>query len=317
MKNLSFVFPGQGSQAVAMLSSLANAFSSVKETFDEASDILGYDLWKLVRLGPASELNKTWKTQPALLVSSVAIYRVWRKHVNGVQPTIMAGHSLGEYSALVCSNTINFSDAVRLVEIRGNLMNDAVPSEAGAMFAIIGLDDSSVKEICEESAQDQVVSPVNFNAPGQVVVAGNKEAVERAIDLSKKRGAKRAIRLPVSVPSHCKLMRSISSDFLLELEKVNFSIPSIPVVNNVDVRVETDPKAIRDALVRQLYSPVRWTETINFMVSKKGITSIFEIGPGSVLTGLNRRINNDLNLASINDPLSFSSIIEKYIKGTL
>jgi [acyl-carrier-protein] S-malonyltransferase len=184
------------------------------------------------------------------------------------------------------------------------------------MFAIIGLDDFSVKTICDESAQNQVVSPVNFNAPGQVVVAGNKEAVERAIRLSRERGAKRAIRLPVSVPSHCELMRHISSDFLLELEKVAFSMPSIPIVNNVDVRVENDPKAIRNALIRQLYSPVRWTEIIHFIVSE-GITNIFEIGPGSVLTGLNRRINSDLNLVSINDPLFFSSIIEKYIQGTL
>jgi [acyl-carrier-protein] S-malonyltransferase len=224
----------------------------------------------------------------------------------------MAGHSLGEYSALVCSNVIKFSDAIRVVEIRGHLMNDAVPNGAGAMFAIIGLDDLSIKKICEESAQGQIVAPVNFNAPGQVVIAGNKEAVERAIKLSRKRGAKRTIFLPVSVPSHCKLMKNISSKFLLELEKITFSMPSIPIVNNVDVRVETDSNAIRNALIRQLYSPVRWTEIIYFMVSK-GITNMFEIGPGSILTGLNRRIDSNLKLASINDPLFFSSIIEKYI----
>ena len=309
MTQFAFVFPGQGSQTVGMLSELAATYPLVEATCREASDALGYDLWQLVSAGPAEELNKTWQTQPALLAASVAIYRVGQQQ-GGAQPTLMAGHSLGEYSALVCAGVLDFADAIKLVELRGKLMQEAVPEGTGAMQAIIGLDDASIRKACEESAQGQVVSPVNFNSPGQVVIAGNKEAVERAGAACKAAGAKRALPLPVSVPSHCALMKPAADKLAVALEEIAFNAPSVPVVNNVDVKCESDAAAIRHALVRQLYSPVRWTESVEFMASQ-GVTQLLEMGPGKVLTGLTKRIVDSLTAAAVNDPTSLSAALEQ------
>ncbi|CAI2455297.1 ACP S-malonyltransferase [Serratia plymuthica] len=309
MTQFAFVFPGQGSQALGMLADLAAQFPIVEETFSEASSALGYDLWQLVQQGPAEELNKTWQTQPALLAASVAIFRVWQQQ-GGKTPAMMAGHSLGEYSALVCAGVLDFQAAIRLVELRGKLMQEAVPEGTGAMFAIIGLDNEAIAKACEESAQGQVVSPVNFNSPGQVVIAGNKEAVERAGAACKAAGAKRALPLPVSVPSHCALMKPAADKLAVALQEITFSAPQVAVVNNVDVRTETDPEAIRSALVRQLYSPVRWTESVEFMAAQ-GVTSLLEVGPGKVLTGLTKRIVDTLTAAAVNDAASLSAALEQ------
>ncbi|AMG29565.1 [acyl-carrier-protein] S-malonyltransferase [Grimontia hollisae] len=305
MSNFAVVFPGQGSQAVGMLAELAEQFPVVQETFAEASEVLGYDLWALVQNGPAEDLNQTNRTQPALLTASVAIWRVWQQE-GGAQPSVMAGHSLGEYSALVCAGVIDFKQAVKLVELRGELMQEAVPAGVGAMSAIIGLDNDAIAKACEEAAQGQVVSPVNFNSPGQVVIAGNKEAVERANALCKAAGAKRALPLPVSVPSHCALMKPAADKLAVALEEIEFSAPSIPVINNADVAIETDPAAIKDALVRQLYGPVRWTEGCEKMAND-GVELLLEMGPGKVLTGLAKRIDKRLNAAAVNDPASLEA----------
>ncbi|HGE8281797.1 TPA: ACP S-malonyltransferase [Serratia marcescens] len=309
MTQFAFVFPGQGSQTVGMLAELAAQFPIVEETFGEASSALGYDLWQLVQQGPAEELNKTWQTQPALLAASVAIFRVWQQQ-GGKAPALMAGHSLGEYSALVCAGVLDFKAAIRLVELRGKLMQEAVPEGTGAMYAIIGLDNDAIAKACEESAQGQVVSPVNFNSPGQVVIAGNKEAVERAGAACKAAGAKRALPLPVSVPSHCALMKPAADKLAVALQDITFNVPQVPVVNNVDVRTENDPEAIRSALVRQLYSPVRWTESVEF-IAAQGVTSLLEVGPGKVLTGLTKRIVDTLTAAAVNDTASLSAALEQ------
>ncbi|HIE2221499.1 TPA: ACP S-malonyltransferase [Serratia marcescens] len=309
MTQFAFVFPGQGSQTVGMLAELAAQFPIVEETFGEASSALGYDLWQLVQQGPAEELNKTWQTQPALLAASVAIFRVWQQQ-GGKAPALMAGHSLGEYSALVCAGVLDFKAAIRLVELRGKLMQEAVPEGTGAMYAIIGLDNDAIAKACEESAQGQVVSPVNFNSPGQVVIAGNKEAVERAGAACKAAGAKRALPLPVSVPSHCALMKPAADKLAVALQDITFNAPQVPVVNNVDVRTENDPQAIRSALVRQLYSPVRWTESVEF-IAAQGVTSLLEVGPGKVLTGLTKRIVDTLTAAAVNDTASLSAALEQ------
>ncbi|GAA3584215.1 ACP S-malonyltransferase [Gibbsiella greigii] len=309
MTQFAFVFPGQGSQAVGMLADLAAQYPVVEQTFSEASGALGYDLWQLVQQGPAEELNKTWQTQPALLAASVAIFRVWQQQ-GGSMPALMAGHSLGEYSALVCAGVLDFTAAVRLVELRGKLMQEAVPAGTGAMYAIIGLDNDAIAKACEASAEGQVVSPVNFNSPGQVVIAGNKEAVERAGAACKAAGAKRALPLPVSVPSHCALMKPAADKLAVALQEVVFNAPQVAVVNNVDVRTENDPEAIRSALVRQLYSPVRWTESVEY-IAAQGVTSLLEIGPGKVLTGLTKRIVDTLTAAPVNDPASLSAALEQ------
>ncbi|MDP8619986.1 ACP S-malonyltransferase [Serratia marcescens] len=309
MTQFAFVFPGQGSQTVGMLAELAAQFPIVEETFGEASSALGYDLWQLVQQGSAEELNKTWQTQPALLAASVAIFRVWQQQ-GGKAPALMAGHSLGEYSALVCAGVLDFKAAIRLVELRGKLMQEAVPEGTGAMYAIIGLDNDAIAKACEGSAQGQVVSPVNFNSPGQVVIAGNKEAVERAGAACKAAGAKRALPLPVSVPSHCALMKPAADKLAVALQDITFNAPQVPVVNNVDVRTENDPEAIRSALVRQLYSPVRWTESVEF-IAAQGVTSLLEVGPGKVLTGLTKRIVDTLTAAAVNDTASLSAALEQ------
>ena len=312
MTNFTFAFPGQGSQSVAMLADLAEKFSIVTDTYKEASDALGYDLWALVQNGPSEDLNQTDKTQPALLAASVAIWRVWLEQ-GGEKPSIIAGHSLGEYSALVCADVIDFQAAIKLVELRGQLMQQAVPAGTGAMSAIIGLDNDKILACCEDAAQGQVVSPVNFNSPGQTVIAGNKEAVERAGLLLKEAGAKRVLPLPVSVPSHCALMKPAAEKLAIALESVEFKSPSISVINNVDVAIESDPIKIKDALVRQLFCPVRWTEIVEKM-AEKGISLQVEAGPGKVLSGLVRRIDKSFTAQFINDCASLESSL-KTVKG--
>ncbi|MCG6218707.1 ACP S-malonyltransferase [Vibrio furnissii] len=306
MSKFAIVFPGQGSQAVGMLAELGEQYDVVKQTFAEASDALGYDLWALVQNGPAEDLNQTFRTQPALLASSVAIWRVWQA-LGLEQPEVLAGHSLGEYSALVCAGVIDFKAAIKLVELRGQLMQEAVPAGTGAMYAIIGLDDAAIAKACEDAAQGDVVSPVNFNSPGQVVIAGQKDAVERAGALCKEAGAKRALPLPVSVPSHCALMKPAAEKLAVALEALEFNAPQIPVINNVDVATETDPAKIKDALVRQLHSPVRWTEGVEKMAAQ-GIEKLIEVGPGKVLTGLTKRIVKTLDAAAVNDIASLEAV---------
>lgn len=305
MSKLAIVFPGQGSQAVGMLSELAEQHEAVTQTFAEASEVLGYDLWALVQNGPAADLNETFRTQPALLAASVAIWRVWQEQGNE-KPVVLAGHSLGEYSALVCAGVIDFKEAIKLVELRGQLMQQAVPAGVGAMSAIIGLDNDAIAKACEEAAQGEVVSPVNFNSPGQVVIAGNKDAVERAGALCKEAGAKRALPLPVSVPSHCALMKPAADKLAEKLQEIEFKAPEVAVINNVDVQAETTPEAIKDALVRQLYGPVRWTEAVEKMAAE-GVESLLEMGPGKVLTGLTKRIDRKLSAAAVNDTASLDA----------
>ncbi|REL35805.1 ACP S-malonyltransferase [Thalassotalea euphylliae] len=295
---LAFVFPGQGSQAVGMLSDFAD-HEVVQSTFQEASAALGYDLWQLIAQGPAEQLNSTNFTQPALLTASVALWRVLKAE-SELAPAYLAGHSLGEYSALVCAGVLSLADAVTLVEKRGEFMQAAVPEGVGAMAAVIGLGDDAIVEACQQAAQDQVVSAVNFNSPGQVVIAGNSEAVVRASELCKEAGAKRVLPLPVSVPSHCALMKPAADELAKVLAEVTFNEPSIPVVNNVDVALENSAEAIKDALIRQLYSPVRWTETVEFLASQQ-VENLLEVGPGKVLQGLTKRINKALTCLAVND----------------
>ena len=309
MKKFAMVFPGQGSQTVGMLAELAGDYPIVQETFKQASEVLGYDLWQLVQEGPAEELNKTWQTQPALLTASVAVYRVWQQKYPELKPDVMAGHSLGEYSALVCAGVLDFQDAVKLVELRGKLMQQAVPEGTGAMYAIIGLDNDAIINACKQAEQGEVVSAVNFNSPGQVVIAGAKAAVERAAALCKEAGAKRALPLAVSVPSHCALMKPAADQLSVSLESITLKAPVVAVLNNVDVKAETDAVAIRNALVRQLYSPVRWTETVEKM-AQNGVEVLVELGPGKVLNGLTKRIVDSLQAVSVNDVKSLDSIEE-------
>tara|TARA_B110000467_G_C18261641_1_gene446682 strand:- start:206 stop:1165 length:960 start_codon:yes stop_codon:yes gene_type:complete len=294
---LAFVFPGQGSQAVAMLQDFSE-HEIVQNTFKEASTALGYDLWELVSQGPVEKLNQTNFTQPALLTASVALWRVWQNESN-VMPSVMAGHSLGEYSALVCAGVFSLAQGVKLVEKRGELMQACVPAGVGAMSAVIGLDDQTIIDACLKAQNNEVVSAVNFNSPGQVVIAGHKAAVERAGALCKESGAKRVLPLPVSVPSHCALMSEAATQLALELESIEFKEPLIDVVNNVDVKVERSSESIKTALIKQLYSPVRWSEIITLLASKD-ITKVVEVGPGKVLQGLNKRINKAIKSVSFN-----------------
>lgn len=309
MKKFAMVFPGQGSQTVGMLAELAGDYPIVQETFKQASEVLGYDLWQLVQEGPAEELNKTWQTQPALLAASVAVYRVWQQKYPALKPEVMAGHSLGEYSALVCAGVLDFQDAVKLVELRGKLMQQAVPEGMGAMYAIIGLDNDAIINACKQAEQGEVVSAVNFNSPGQVVIAGAKAAVERAAALCKEAGAKRALPLAVSVPSHCALMKPAADQLSVSLESITLKEAGVSVLNNVDVKNEIEADAIRNALVRQLYSPVRWTETVEKM-AQNGVEVLVEVGPGKVLNGLTKRIVDSLQAVSVNDVKSLDSIEE-------
>jgi [acyl-carrier-protein] S-malonyltransferase len=308
--SFAFVFPGQGSQSVGMLAALAAAEPLVQETFAEASDVLGYDLWKLCQAGPEEQLAATERTQPAMLAAGVATWRIWRRHHGGL-PTAMSGHSLGEYSALVCSGALDFRTAIALVQFRGQAMQAAVPAGQGAMAAILGIDDSEVEAACTEAAQGEVVQAANFNSPGQVVIAGTAAAVDRAIEIAKAKGAKRAIKLPVSVPSHSALMRPAAERLAARLENVQFSAPQVRDIYTVDVRKHGSPDGIRAALVEQLFKPVRWTETIRAMLAD-GVRVIVECGPKGVLTGLNRRIekNKDIAMVAIEDPESLKQALD-------
>lgn len=285
--SLAFVFPGQGSQSLGMLAELGAQRAVVRDTFAEASSALGYDLWSLVQEGPEERLNQTDKTQPAILASSIALWRLWQVEEGG-RPAYVAGHSLGEYSALVAAGSLAFADAVRLVERRGQLMQEAVPAGTGGMAAILGLDDADVLAACAEAAQGEVVSAVNFNAPGQVVIAGAVKAVERAIEGCKARGAKRAVALPVSVPSHCELMRPAAERFAEAVDALQWQMPQIALVQNVTAQVPADLVALKRDLLAQLYSPVRWVESVQ-LLAEKGVTDLVECGPGKVLAGLNKR----------------------------
>lgn len=306
--SLGFVFPGQGSQSVGMLKDLAADFGEVISTFDEASDALDLDLWALTQDGPEDALNQTQNTQPAMLAAGVAVWRVWQRQ-DGLAPTIMAGHSLGEYTALVCAEAIQFIDAITLVASRGRFMQEAVPAGQGAMAAIIGLDNDAVTAVCHKAAEGDVLTPVNYNAPGQVVIAGSKEAVDRALLLSKEAGAKRALPLPVSVPSHCALMHPAAERMKELLATIEIATPNIPVLHNVNVALETDADGIRSALVSQIESPVQWVNTIEKIVGD-GTSTFVECGPGKVLAGLNRRINKNtktypvFNAATLDEALS-------------
>ncbi len=299
--SLAFVFPGQGSQSVGMLASLAAAEPIVEKTFSEASGVLGYDLWKLCQQGPESDLNATERTQPAMLAAGVATWRVWRKR-GGPAPTVMSGHSLGEFTALVCADSLDFSTAIDLVRFRGGAMQAAVPLGQGAMAAVIGLEDEDVETACREAAQGDIVEAVNYNAPGQVVIAGLASAVDRAIEACKTRGAKRTIALPVSVPSHSTLMKPAAEKLRTRLDETEVRAPLVPEIYTVDVRKHGHPTGIKSALVQQLFSPVRWAETVRRMVSS-GATHIVECGPGKVLTGLNRRVERrkEISVFAVDD----------------
>jgi [acyl-carrier-protein] S-malonyltransferase len=304
---LAIVFPGQGSQSVGMLSELAASYPLVNETFAQASDVLGYDLWRLTQDGPEDELNRTDRTQPAMLAAGVAVWRVWQQ-AGGAVPGVMAGHSLGEFTALVCAGAMEFVDAIILVEQRGRYMQSAVPAGVGAMAAILGLDDATVADVCNRAAEAEVVSPVNFNAPGQVVIAGNAAAVQRAMVLAKEAGAKRALPLAVSVPSHCSLMQPAAEQFADRLALTGISAPSIPVIQNVDATCHDQPDAIRENLKMQLYSPVQWVLSVQNMGSQ-GVTRIIEAGPGKVLAGLCKRIDKSIASAAVFNPDSLSAAL--------
>ena len=306
--NIAFVFPGQGSQSVGMLAELGANHHVVVETFSQASEVLGYDLWQLVQHDQNGLLNQTHITQPALLSASVALWRLWLEK-GGITPTMLAGHSLGEYSALVCAGALGFSDAIRLVEARGQFMQAAVPPGEGAMAAIIGLDNDAIALACEVSAQGQTVAPVNYNSPGQVVIAGSKLAVERAMVACKAGGAKRALALPVSVPSHCSLMLPAAEKLRTILAGVKMSLPIIPVVHNVDAKLASSSEAIISNLVAQLHQPVLWTQCVE-SIAASGVDLVVECGPGKVLNGLTKRINKTLQSASINDAASLAATLK-------
>lgn len=303
--SLAFVFPGQGSQAVGMLAELGAQHAVIGETFAEASAALGYDLWALTQEGPAEQLNQTDKTQPAILAASIALWRLWQAE-GGARPAFVAGHSLGEYSALVAAGCLPFTDAVKLVELRGQLMQQAVPAGQGGMAAILGLDDDTVRAACAEAAQGEVVSAVNFNAPGQVVIAGAAAAVERAIEACKAKGAKRAMALPVSVPSHCALMRPAAEKFAAAVEAIAWQAPQIAIVQNTSARVPADLAVLKRDLLEQLYSPVRWVESI-VTLAEQGVTELVECGPGKVLSGLNKRCAKGVNTHNLDTPEAFAA----------
>jgi len=298
MTKFAFVFPGQGSQSRGMMSGYAD-LPAVRDTFAEASDILDQDLWQLVAEGSDADLNSTVNTQPIMLSAGVAVYRAWQSQ-NGAKPAIMAGHSLGEYTALVAAGALQFADALPLVRYRAQCMQQAVPEGVGGIAAILGLDDDTVRAVCAEGAQGEVLEAVNFNSPGQVVIAGDRAAVERGMELAKAKGAKRAIMLPMSVPSHCMLMKGAAEKLREYLIDVRVQTPDISVLHNADVKSYTDGAMIKDALVRQLYSPVRWVETVKEF-GKMGITHNVECAPGKVLAGLNKRIATDQQALAIND----------------
>jgi [acyl-carrier-protein] S-malonyltransferase len=305
---LAFVFPGQGSQSVGMMQGWGER-AEVRATFAEASDALGQDLWALVTDGPADLLNQTINTQPALLAADVAVWRVWQA-AGGATPALLAGHSLGEYAALVAAGALGFADAIRLVRFRAEAMQTAVPEGIGAMAAILGLDDDAVRAVCSEAAAGEVVEAVNLNSPGQVVIAGNKAAVERAMVLAKEKGAKRALPLPVSVPSHSSLMLPAAEKLLAHLQGVAIATPAIPVLHNTDVKSHNEADAIRAALAKQLHTPVRWVETVQALKAA-GIERVIECGPGKVLAGLTKRIDDSLPAIALVDEASLAAALSQ------
>ncbi len=303
----AFVFPGQGSQSVGMMNSFADS-RAVRDVVAEASDVLRQDLWKLMAEGPAEQLNSTFNTQPVMLTAGYAVYRAWRT-AGGAEPALMAGHSLGEYTALVASGALEFREALPLVRFRAQAMQEAVPAGEGAMAAILGLEDDAVRAACNEAGQGQKVEPVNFNAPSQVVIAGHKAAVERGVAATKAKGAKRAVMLPVSAPFHSSLLRPAADKLATYLDKVAVSAPRVPVVNNVDVAQESDPGRIRDALARQACNPVRWVEVVR-AIAGAGIAHVVECGPGKVLAALTKRIDGSLQGYAITDPQSLEQTLQ-------
>jgi [acyl-carrier-protein] S-malonyltransferase len=307
--SLAIIFPGQGSQSVGMMADLYNQYEVVRETFGEASEALGLDLWALVSNGPEEDLNQTYNTQPAMLVSGTACWRVWQEQ-GGANADYLAGHSLGEYTALTSAGVIEFADAVRLVAQRGKLMQSAVPAGTGAMAAVLGLDDDTVRQVCADSADGQVVQAVNFNSPGQVVIAGNAEAVERAIEKARASGAKRALKLPVSVPSHCDLMKPAAEQLREYMQSLSFSEPVTPVLHNVSASPADTVDAIKKILAEQLYRPVLWVDTVKNM-AQDGVTHMIEMGPGKVLTGLGKRIDKSVHIAPVFDQASLHKAIEE------
>lgn len=305
---IAITFPGQGSQSVGMLSTFADRHPEIVRTYREASDVLGFDLWHLVQHGPDSQLNLTENTQPAVLAGAIAVWRVWRSF-SGSTPAVLAGHSLGEYAALVAADALDFDAAVRLVATRGSLMQAAVAPGEGAVAAVLGLDDERVSAVCAATCGDQVVAAANFNAPGQVVIAGQRSAVDRALLGLREAGARRGVVLPLSVPVHCELMESAARGFAAYLNAVAFRQPNIPVIHNVDVQTRDAPGAIRLALAEQVHKPVRWTQTVCRMV-EEGVDTILELGPGKVLTGLARRIDRTLTALPVGDPESLEKALE-------
>lgn len=305
--SLAFVFPGQGSQSVGMMNGF-DGLSIVRQTFEEAGDVLKQGLWGMITGGSAEELNLTVNTQPIMLTAGVAVFRAWNA-LQGPQPTALAGHSLGEYTALVASGALSFADALPLVRFRAQAMQEAVAEGVGGMAAILGLDDDAVRAVCAEAAQGEVLEPVNFNSPGQVVIAGHKAAVERGMVLAKEKGAKRALPLPVSVPSHCALMRPAADALTQCLLTISIKPPQIPVVHNADVKSHSDEVGIKDALARQLYSPVRWVETVRGFADQ-GIGTLAECGPGKVLAGLNKRIDGNMRAFALSDEAALRQAME-------
>ncbi|MAZ77713.1 MAG: [acyl-carrier-protein] S-malonyltransferase [Legionellaceae bacterium] len=307
MNQTAFVFPGQGSQKVGMLKEVVEEFPRAHELFTEASDVLGYDLWQLISEGPAEKLNQTEFTQPALLAADIAMWQLWCDK-GGAKPALMAGHSLGEYAALVAAESIAFADAIDLVAKRGRFMQSAVPEGVGAMAAIVMLSAEQVADICQQASEGEVLSLANLNEKQQTVIAGQADAVDRAVVLAKAAGAKIAKRLPVSVPSHCKLMKPAAEALSAALKTIEFKPPVIPVVNNVDVKINNESDAIRDALERQVFMPVRWYEVIETIVDQ-GVTRIIECGPGKVLTGQTRRINSDVDAVMMNNVVTLNTAL--------
>ena len=306
MTKYALVFPGQGSQSRGMMNAYAD-FAVVRETFAEASEVLKQDLWQLVEGGSDADLNATVNTQPVMLTAGIAVYRAWQS-LKAPVPLLMAGHSLGEYTALVASGALKFTDALPLVRYRAECMQQAVPEGVGGIAAILGLDDAVVREVCKEAAQNEVLEAVNYNSPGQIVIAGNRSAVERGMELAKAKGAKRALMLPMSVPSHCSLLKGAAEKLRAYLNNVNIQTPAVPVLHNADVKSYSDAASIKDALVRQLYSPVRWVETIQYL-GTQGITHNVECAPGKVLVGLNKRIDTNQQALTLNDGAALQTVL--------
>lgn len=305
----AYLFPGQGSQSIGMLAEMASVYPEVKQTFEQGSEILKQDLWSMVSAGPEEDLNRTENTQPVMLCASVAVWRIWDKQFTN-PPALMAGHSFGEYTALVCSGALEFETAVPLARFRGEVMQQAVPEGQGAMAAVLGLENEKLAEVCTEASQGQVVEAVNFNAPGQVVIAGNTEAVARAIEAAKAAGAKRAVTLPLSVPSHSSLMQPAAEKMREYLNDITLNTPEIKVIHNADVKVHTSDEDIKDALYRQLFNPVRWVGTIQSMITQ-GTKTFVELGPGKVLTGLGKRIDRSVPCYGVHDVKSLEQALEK------